>query len=334
MRSEPLSIDPHARELRWKEKLGHRRAGVNRTRRRGRVGYTRGVLRRRRVARGFVLVATGLAISFAGACADSPADPPAIPLPERLPSSEAGDGAGIQDAPRVDVGLGDGASDACRDGTKGGAETDVDCGGPTCAACANGRACVANRDCAALVCTGSTCSGDVGCSDGTREGFTPVATYTNIAACAGAWSVAGLLAPATKTPACQRSAGNDGLNTSGAGCTVADLCQVGWHVCETAPEVGAKSGAAGCAAAAGLFFVTRQSGAGAAQCGAGANDLFGCGGAGAAPDPTTCAPLDRFSGDLCASLAGGWSCGADGLQEANNVTHTNSADGGVLCCRD
>ena len=294
------------------------------------------MLRRGRVARGFFLVAAGLGVSVAGACADAPADPPAIPLPERLPSNEAGDGAGLQDAPHGDVGLGDAASDTCTNGKKDGAETDVDCGGPTCTSCANGRACSANRDCVDLVCTALTCSGDVGCADGTREGFMPVATYTNIAACAGAWAVAGLLAPTTKTPACMRSSGNDGLNPTGAGCTVADLCQVGWHVCETAAEVAAKSGAAGCAAAAtaGLFFATRQSSAGAAQCGAGANDLFGCGGLGAAPDPITCGPLDKFSGDLCASLAGGWSCGADGLQEANDVTHTSSADGGVLCCRD
>jgi hypothetical protein len=294
------------------------------------------MLRRGRVARGCVLVAAGLAVSVAGACADTPADAPPIPLPERLPSNEAGDGAGIQDAPRVDVGLADGAADTCADGTKDGDETDLDCGGPTCASCINGRACVANRDCASLLCAGSKCSGDIGCSDGTREGFTPVATYLNIAACAGAWSVAGLLAPNTATPACMRSSGNSGPNASGAGCTVADLCQLGWHVCATAAEVGAKSGTARCTAAAtpGMFFVTRQSGPGGAVCGGGADDLFGCGGLGAPTDPVTCTPLDRTSSNLCASLAGAWQCGADGLQEANNVTHTNSTDGGVLCCRD
>lgn len=291
--------------------------------------------RRGRVARGWVLVATGLAVAVAGACADAPADPAPIPLPERQSSNEGGDGAGREDAAGVDVGLGDGAPDTCKDGKRDGAETDVDCGGPTCAPCANGRACVVSRDCAALVCASATCNGDIGCADGSREGFTALATYANIAACAGAWSIAGLVAPTTKTPACLRSSGNDGPNPSGAGCAVADLCQVGWHVCETAAEVGAKSGG-GCAGAAtaGLFFATRQSGGGAARCGGGANDLFGCGGLGAAPDVTTCAPLDRFSGDLCASLGGGWACGADNLQEANNVTHTNSTDGGVLCCRD
>jgi hypothetical protein len=83
-----------------------------------------------------------------------------------------------------------------------------------------------------------------------------------------------------------------------------------------------------------MFFVTRQSGPGSAQCGAGTNDLFGCGGAGMAPDPGTCTPLDRFSGDLCSALPAGWSCGADAFQEANNVTHATSSTGGALCCRD
>jgi hypothetical protein len=118
---------------------------------------------------------------------------------------------------------------------------------------------------------------------------------------------------------------------------VADLCQAGWHVCATPAEVAAKAGAGGCtgAAPAGTFFVTRQSGNGLAQCAAtGANDLFGCGGTGAAPDAPTCAPLDRFSNDLCAALPAGWACGADGLNEANNVTKPTSDGGGVLCCRD
>lgn len=52
-----------------------------------------------------------------------------------------------------------------------------------------------------------------------------------------------------------------------------------------------------------------------------------------APTTLTCAVLNRSSNELCTSLTADWSCGADGLQEANNVTKT-SGSGGVLCCRD
>jgi hypothetical protein len=292
--------------------------------------------RRGGVVRGGFLVTAGLAFAIASACATSPADEAPVLLPERVPSSDGGDAAGREGGPGGDAALVDAASAACTNGKKDGDETDVDCGGPACAPCANGRACVLNRDCGSVACSGGKCNADLGCADGTREGFTPVASFANIAACAGAWSVPGLVAPGTRLLGCARGSGNDSVNATGAGCTVADLCQLGWHVCESVAEVASKSAGAGCAPAAkaGLFFVTRQSGPGAAQCGVGTNDLFGCGGAGGAPDPTSCAPLDRFSGDLCASLGAGWSCGADGLAEANNVTNTNSATGGALCCRD
>ena len=55
---------------------------------------------------------------------------------------------------------------------------------------------------------------------------------------------------------------------------------------------------------------------------------------GTTPDATTCAPLDRSSGDLCAALPKTWACGPNGTDEANGVTKTASEGGGVLCCRD
>src|SRR5579885_216056 len=39
-------------------------------------------------------------------------------------------------------------ADPCFDGTRDGDETDVDCGGATCAPCAAGEACRLDRDCA------------------------------------------------------------------------------------------------------------------------------------------------------------------------------------------
>jgi hypothetical protein len=56
----------------------------------------------------------------------------------------------------------------CTDGIQNGNETDVDCGGPSCPKCAEGRHCATGGDCATGVCTGGicvasapTCSADV-----------------------------------------------------------------------------------------------------------------------------------------------------------------------------
>lgn len=56
----------------------------------------------------------------------------------------------------------------CSDSARNGAETDVDCGGGTCPACADGKACGAARDCASGVCS-ATCQAPT-CGDGVRNG--------------------------------------------------------------------------------------------------------------------------------------------------------------------
>jgi hypothetical protein len=45
----------------------------------------------------------------------------------------------------------------CTDGIQNGNETDVDCGGPTCQKCAEGKRCATGTDCATGVCTGGVC---------------------------------------------------------------------------------------------------------------------------------------------------------------------------------
>jgi len=45
----------------------------------------------------------------------------------------------------------------CSDGIQNGAETGVDCGGGSCAPCANGQGCNAASDCASGVCMGGVC---------------------------------------------------------------------------------------------------------------------------------------------------------------------------------
>jgi hypothetical protein len=47
---------------------------------------------------------------------------------------------------------------SCMDAMQDGDETDVDCGGSVCAACANGKKCVQNADCQSNNCSGMTCA--------------------------------------------------------------------------------------------------------------------------------------------------------------------------------
>lgn len=45
----------------------------------------------------------------------------------------------------------------CADNIKNGQETDIDCGGPACPPCANGKTCLQPGDCASGLCSGGTC---------------------------------------------------------------------------------------------------------------------------------------------------------------------------------
>jgi hypothetical protein len=76
-------------------------------------------------------------------------------------------GAGCQ----VILGLGGGVSQqqACTDGVKDGDETDIDCGGGTCPACANGEDCKVGSDCKEKVCAGGVCAAPT-CHDGIKDG--------------------------------------------------------------------------------------------------------------------------------------------------------------------
>ncbi len=57
----------------------------------------------------------------------------------------------------------------CTDSKKDGKETDIDCGGPTCPACADGKACQIGTDCSSGVCTGGICQAP-SCTDGVKNG--------------------------------------------------------------------------------------------------------------------------------------------------------------------
>ena len=212
----------------------------------------------------------------------------------------------------------------------------------------------------------------VGCSDGTREGFTDLSLYPNIASCGGAWTVAGAF---HDEPACGRQGGDDGVNATGTGCNVEDLCAGGWHMCHGPDDIDTRTGGRGCADSVmagypgtGAFFMTRTSGAGTGHCDevvnglpANFNDIFGCGNMGAIPvaaiDEGGCSPLNRFGHNQCTGLQsydpGGasapatefgytagnwaWACndGGGGINESKFVTKSRPGDqGGVLCCKD
>jgi hypothetical protein len=182
----------------------------------------------------------------------------------------------------------------------------------------------------------------IGCSDGTREGFVSLDDWMNIAGCAGAWSVPGLLSADARLPGCGRAAGNDGSNPSGLGCTVSDLCAVGWRVCSDADDVR-RSSPSGCESAVTSaeprFFLVM---AGASPQGictpdrSAQNDLHGCGTLGQSESPG-CDPLNRrLTFAECQASHGVWSCGgpSEHLAEAAIVSKAGPALGGVLCCRN
>jgi len=195
---------------------------------------------------------------------------------------------------------------------------------------------------------------NVGCADGAREGFLDQDTYPEIAACNGGFQIPGLLAELK--PTCNFAGGDDGENPSGAGCSAADLCAPGWHVCATALEVGQLSptGCDGATLEDPAFYATRQSGPGCGLCATGfqslpgcddctcvagclqtqatANDVFGCGNIG--DTPGDCGVLNSFSNDQCSLLGPPWSCSGNDCGEAHNVSKSSSAAGGVLCCHD
>jgi len=174
-----------------------------------------------------------------------------------------------------------------------------------------------------------------GCADGTREGYDGEA---KIAACAGGFELAGVVSDESRAPACGRTAGNDGARADGAGCSAADLCAAGFHVCESAAEVAATASTGACPSGSGTtFWLTRQAEDANGECMPGAsNNLVGCGtGVGVAAH-ASCAPLDtelRYT--HCQTLST-WECGtsADANNEALLVSKVGAAEGGVLCCSD
>ena len=183
---------------------------------------------------------------------------------------------------------------------------------------------------------GGGATSPTGCSDGSRELFMDLATHPDIAGCSGGWEVPGTVTTESRNPACSRRGGNDGLEPTGWGCSIEDMCASGWHVCLDAAEVAAKSGTGMCAFDAGGFWTTRQSQNMAGTCASGqTNNLVGCGVNFGTPAGGTCSPLNLELREVHCNVTCPWICDGDSLfDEAQIVQKYGSDDGGVICCRD
>ena len=210
---------------------------------------------------------------------------------------------------------------------------------------------------------------EAGCADGDREGYQDWNVYPDIAACSGGWSVGGVTR-SDLAPTCSNGAGDDSGNVEGDGCSAADLCAPGWHVCGGHVEVEENAGSCDDAVPYGtpdkaLFFVVQQNSDNGSVCDDGSangNDLFGCGNLGTdLSSDKNCGVLNKVIASMNAGSCGyneaepshgPWECG-DGsdshYHEGELVTKKgcpgwscsydgngvgNSDKGGVLCCRD
>ena len=183
----------------------------------------------------------------------------------------------------------------------------------------------------------------IGCADGTREGFRDYADWPGIAGCAGAFDQPGVIGAPDLPATCERAAGDTGNNQAGKGCSAADLCATGWHLCRNPDDVARHSASGGCEgcvqAGERRFFLVASGASAMGICTpdpTASNDLHGCGGLGQ-PESDACAPLSRRMGFAdCQATGGVWWCGdaQDSLREALVVIKPGAGLGGALCCRD
>jgi hypothetical protein len=153
-----------------------------------------------------------------------------------------------------------------------------------------------------------------------------------------------LLSPAARTPKCDRRSGNNGEIPSGIGCSVADICAAGWHVCDSLEEVVDLAEdcrpALPASFAMRVFYVTRQR-AEDDECSnnnnEGLDNLHGCGNFGSIEDPS-CRPFlyTLHQPDCFANPP--WECDDPSSLsfegEMAVVVKRGSERGGALCCKD
>lgn len=174
-----------------------------------------------------------------------------------------------------------------------------------------------------------------GCADGHREAYLDAAQFPDIAACAGAFTVAGVTTAPSQSPQCSREAGDDGAKPDGAGCSVADLCAAGFHVCSDRADLEASAPTDACPpdVPAQTFFLSRETQDAGFACGGGTNNVAGCGSMLFNQD-SGCAPFDTLLKQADCNASASWVCPGAADEESVNVVKPGLAEGGALCCRD
>ena len=245
--------------------------------------------------------------------------------------------------------------------------TDCEIGQPNVEIYPNGTPCLTDH-----ICNNGSCiptQPEAGCSDGQRDGFLSISNYPLIAACSGGWSIGGVTRD-DLTAECGHQSGNQSGNPDGNGCSAADLCAPGWHVCRGHQEVTEKS-PSGCDDAVapgtpnkGVFFAIYQNSTNNTMCddSSESNDVFGCGNLGnELSSGQNCGPLTRALASTQPNSCGyneaepnhgPWQCLGDNqshFAEGSLVTKNgcpnnscsydgysvgNQDRGGVICCRD
>lgn len=187
--------------------------------------------------------------------------------------------------------------------------------------------------------TGSGMISDAGCSDGSREAYPNSKTEPNIAGCDGGFTVPGVVSAGAQTPQCGRIAGNSSIKPNGDGCSVADLCAEGWHVCNDGNDVASHALTHTCPASVsgnGVFWLTRSRWNNQVGCETtDNNNVVGCGVGGLMLVPNNnCGPLTTAIAAVQNACPAPWNCGNDSSSEAAYATKTGLGSGGVLCCRN
>lgn len=187
-----------------------------------------------------------------------------------------------------------------------------------------------------------------GCSDGSREWFKDPSTYPNIAGCAGAFSVPGLIQHdgTPIEPMCDRQAGNSAMSKDGLGCSAVDLCEPGWKICDSTSEILSSSSGRFCDTSrhlqlpSGSFFASAASFSVLTKhCLTNLpteNSIPGCGNLN---NGNLCGLFQHFAFNShisCDNLPLGWNCSLVGSFSSPlfNISKSFTDTGGVLCCRE
>ncbi|MSP62684.1 MAG: hypothetical protein EXR72_20615 [Myxococcales bacterium] len=196
-----------------------------------------------------------------------------------------------------------------------------------CGVCRNGGKEVDDRPACPSGCTnngGRRATGDPG--------------LPRVAFCPAAWSVAGIV---SGDAAVKKCGGKPDAN--GTGCTPADNCATGWHVC-TGDKDALDHGltVAACQSApAGMYATGHRGGLEimgpgmrAPSCnslGGIAEFVMGCGTLGTSVK--SCSILQHAMGAM--ECTGVWSCGSGGMALAGDLVKKSGLElGGVICCQD